>query len=274
MRLKDVSKFFDKTTARDAYGSTTFKCQIEPLDMYRTEGTRIKIRNMSTAPEVTIPARNVITIDGQNYLVSDGSKDHWNDTALRTRYVLQGADHLVSIRTIAQLLANTAGTDAYASIDFNKYSTDERDSSEYHPQYHIFFGGGETVPENAVLTTATGFYLVRNAYRTPAGLIDALSNQLDSPVTDAATFASRTYDPITDTYSDASSTVRCVRVRWQDSFAYLSQGSTKYERGDVQAFVPLSVTPKAGDKITLADGTWTILSVVTSEYHSLHLRRA
>ncbi len=77
MKLKNVSKFFDKTKAVDAYNSSySFKCQVEPLDMYRTEGTRIKIRNMSTAPEVVIPVRRVIKIDSQAYLVSDSSADH------------------------------------------------------------------------------------------------------------------------------------------------------------------------------------------------------
>ena len=61
MKLKNVSKFFDKTKAVDAYNALySFKCQVEPLDMYRTEGTRIKIRNMSTAPEVAIDRKSVV----------------------------------------------------------------------------------------------------------------------------------------------------------------------------------------------------------------------
>lgn len=276
MKLKDAARFFDKTVAKDAYtGLTAFRCQIEPLDMYRTEGTRIKVRNMSAAPGVVVPTRRVILVGSQRYLVSDSSTDEWEGEALRLRFVLQGADHEIQIRTIAQVLADTAGITAYASIDFNKYSTDERDNSDFHAQYHIFFGGAETVPENAIISTGTDHYLVRNSYLTPAGLIDALSNKLDAPVADTATFKVRAYDPITDTYTDTANAVRCVRVRWQDHFAYLSQGSADYERGDIQAFVPLSVTPKAGDTLTLADGTWHIVSsLALPEYHSLHLRRA
>jgi hypothetical protein len=42
----------------------------------------------------------------------------------------------------------------------------------------------------------------------------------------------------------------------------------------MQVFVPLSVTPKAGDAVTLPDGVWTILSgIQTTGYHSLHVRR-
>lgn len=275
MKLSAAARWFDKTVAQDAYSpAATFKCQLEPLDMYRTEGTRIKIRNMSTAPGVSIPERRAVRIDSQVYLVSDSSQDHWAGAALRNRHVLQGADDLVTIRSIGQVLSGAAGTSAYASVDFSKYGTDERDNSDYHPQYHIFFARTEVVPENTVLQSGAKYFLVRNSYVTPAGLVDALSNELDSPVTDSATFKSRAYNPVTDAHVETPTTVRCMRVRWQDSFAYLSQGSTKYERGDSQVFVPLSVSPKSGDRVALGDGVWEVLSVRTlADHHSLHVRR-
>lgn len=275
MKLKNVAKFFDKTKAVDAYNSRySFKCQVEPLDMYRTEGTRIKVRNMSTAPEVTVPARRAIKIDSQAYLVSDSSADHWSGESIRNRYVLQGADYVVEIRTIAQVLEDAPGVQAWASIDFNKYSTDERDSADYHPQYHIFLGEGAAT-EHAIIHTTERTYLVKNSYKTPSGLYDAICNELDDPVIDAATFKSRTYNPITDSFTDSSSTIRCIRLRWQDRFTYLSQASEKFERGDVQLFVPSSVTPKAADVVDLSDGPWRVVSVVDSGSHNLlHLRRA
>lgn len=276
MKLSAASRFFDRTVARDAYSPrSSFKCQLEPLDLYRMDGTRIKIRGMSTAPGLKIPARRVIEIDGQRYLVSDASSDQWAGEPVRDRYVIQGADYSVQIRTIPQVLDDAAGTTAYGSIDFNKYSTDERDSSEYHPQYHIFFGGTEIVEENYILTADGRSYLVKNAHRTTAGLKDALANLLDDPVIDAASFVSRAYNPITDTYTDTSTTVRCIRVRWQEHFNYLSQGSRKFERADMVVLMPLSVTPKAGDRVEIGGTPWEILSVVDrTGYQSLHIRRA
>ena len=140
MKLKNVSKFFDKTKAVDAYNALySFKCQVEPLDMYRTEGTRIKIRNMSTAPGVTIPARRVIKIDDQAYIVSDSSLDHWSGEAIRSRYVLQGADHVVEIRTIAQVLEDVSGVQAFASIDFS-CDIPENESNNGDTRHHDEFG--------------------------------------------------------------------------------------------------------------------------------------
>lgn len=274
MKLKSVSKFFDKTKAVDAYNSRySFRCQVEPLDMYRTEGTRIKIRNMSTAPEVVIPVRRVIKIDDQAYIVSDSSLDHWSGEAIRSRYVLQGADHVVEIRTIAQVLEDVAGVQAFASIDFNKYGTDERDSSEYHPQYHIYFGK-ETVEEDYVVHTTSSNYLVKNSYLTPAGIVDALANELDDPVVQVTVSTGRSYNPVTDSYTATTVSVRAVRVRWQEYFEYLTQGSTKYERGDVQLFVLPAVQAKAGDTVSIGDEDFKVLSHLDrTGYRTLHIRR-
>ena len=274
MKLKNVSKFFDKTKAVDAYNSSySFKCQVEPLDMYRTEGTRIKIRNMSTAPEVVIPARRVIKIDDQAYIVSDSSLDHWSGEAIRSRYVLQGADHVVEIRTVAQVLENVPGVQAFASIDFNKYGTDERDSSEYHPQYQIYFGK-ETVGEDVLIHTVDRNYLVKNSYLTPAGIVDALANELDDPVVQVTVSTGRSYNPVTDSYTATTVSVRAVLVRWQEYFEYLTQGSTKYERGDAQLFVLPAVQAKAGDTVSIGGEDFRVLSHLDrSGYRSLHIRR-
>ena len=274
MKLKSVSKFFDKTKAVDAYNSLySFKCQVEPLDMYRTEGTRIKIRNMSTAPEVVIPARRVIKIDDQAYIVSDSSLDHWSGEAIRSRYVLQGADHVVEIRTIAQVLEDVPGVQAFASIDFNKYGTDERDSSEYHPQYHIYFGK-ETVKKDALIHSTDSNYLVKNSYLTPAGIVDALANELDDPVVQVTVSTGRSYNPVTDSYTATTASVRAVLVRWQEQFSYLTQGSTKYERGDAQLFVLPAVQAKAGDIVSIGSEDFKVLSYLDKGgYRSLHIRR-
>ncbi len=274
MKLNNVSKFFDKTKAVDAYSALySFKCQVEPLDMYRTEGTRIKIRNMSTAPGVTIPARRVIKIDDQAYIVSDSSLDHWSGEAIRSRYVLQGADHVVEIRTISQVLEDVAGVQAFASIDFNKYGTDERDSSRYHPQYHIYFGK-ETVEEDYVVHTPSSNYLVKNSYLTPAGIVDALANELDDPVVQVSVSAGRAYDPVTDNYTATTSSVRAILVRWQEYLEYLTQGSTKYERGDAQLFVLPAVQTKAGDTVIISGEDFKVLSHLDrTGYRTLHIRR-
>lgn len=274
MNLHAVAVFFDRTPATDAYDSSVqFMCQTEPLEMYRTEGTRIKIREMSTGPAVTIPSRRAINIDGQVFLVSDVSKDHWEGTAIRHRYVIQGADHLVEPRTIPQLLNDEDGTQAWASVNYVKYSTDERDSSEYHSQYMITLGA-EQVGDEWLVDDGTNLYLVRESYTDTAGLRRALANKLIDPVK-TLTVTSRVFDPVTETWTGTSDTISAVVVRWQEHFEYLSQGSEKFERGDVQALVLSSVTLQPNDLVTLDSEDWKVLSTLDyTGYRSLHMRRA
>lgn len=278
MRLRDAAGFFDSTLAKDAYNPLTeFKCQVEPFDYVKIGGTSVKRRVMSTTPDVTVPARGVIDISGQRYLLSDASPDHWAGEIIRNRYVLQGADDLADITSVADLLLNVAGASAYASIEFNKYSTDERDNSRFHPQYNIYFSGTENVHTGDIVSvgsaSGTRYYLVRDAHKSMAGPMEALSNELEAPVIDSADFISKVYDPISDSYSGSTTAVRCIRVRWQDHFKYLTQDSTDYERGDIQLLVPTSVTPVAGDTVTLAEGVCRVLSVLPgSGYWSLHVR--
>jgi hypothetical protein len=276
MKLKAAARRFDKTTAADAYDPlVTFKCQIEPFDFYKIDGsTSVKRRIMSVAPGTVIPARRVILVGDQYFLVGTPGEDFWRDETIRNNYIIQGADFVVTVYTLEEFIAGDPGFTAYASIDFSKYAVDERDSSQWHPQYRIFFGNTEPITEYSVVESDGTFYLVRNASNTVSGILDARSNRIDGPVVDAAVFSAQTYDPISDSYTSTGLTVRCIRLRWQEHFEYLSVASEKFKAGDMQVLLPLSVTPKAGDRITLSDGEWVSVAVVTQPtYHMVHVRR-
>lgn len=275
MRLAKAASRFDNTVAGDAYDpAITFRCQLAPLDLYKIDGTAVKRRQMSAAPAVVMPARKVIDIDGQRYLVGDGSPDHWMGEVIRRNYVLQGADHLAELNTIQGVLTNGASSSAYASLDFNKYNTDERISSDYLPQYQLFFADSEAVEANTMVKIGAAWYLVKESYRSVSGLRVALANELLGSVVETINFGARTYDPVTDTYTSAGASVKVIRVRWTEHFKYMSQGSTKYEAGDQQVFMPKTVTPKPSDILPLYDGVWHVQSVVDEGgFWGCHVRR-
>lgn len=276
MKLKNVAKFFDRTRARDAYDTTkSFRCQLEPFDYYKLDGAVVKRRVMSTAPDIQIPARRVIDIDGQRYLVGDPAEDHWEGKKIRRRYVLQGADHVAEVRSIPDVLSGAPGALAFASVEFNKYGTDERDNSDFHPQYHIYFSESESVPENSIITASGRNYLVRNSHRTVSGLVDALSNEIGHTLVQTAELRSRTYVPTTDSYLETTpQTVACIVLRWQEHFRYLSAGSEDYQRGDLQVLAADSVSFRPSDVVSIAGVPWTVLSSIAEDgYTSLHVRR-
>ena len=275
MRLLDAARRFDKTTATDAYSATTFKCQFEVLAYSKIDGVAVKKRQISTASSVTIPARRVVTIHGQTYLVGHGAPDFWNDDTIRLNYVVQGADGLANLTTIADELAGTAPGTAYAALAFAKYLPDAEDSSKYPPQYQVFLSGTESAPADSLIYLNSVWYLVKESYVSTSGLRVSLANVVESPNFEMAAFTSRVYAPLTDTYVDTPSAIKVFRIKWAEHFEYLSKATEQYERGDLTVMMLKAVTPDPPDTLTLSDGVWRILSAQDEGLTwSCHARRA
>ena len=274
MKLSNIAGKFDNTVATDAYGSYSFKCQLAPLELFKIDGVAVKKRSLSTTANVAMPARGVVSIDGENYLVGTGTPDFWKGSVIRRNYVVQGADGLATLNSIAGALAQTGETTAYAAHLFARYLPESADSSKYPPQYQVFLAGVEVAPANSLVTISGQTYLIKESYVSTSGLRIALANMLDEPLFETISFGAKTYDPVTDTYTSAASSVRIMRVKWQEHFHYLTIGSTNYERGDQQIFFLKSATPKPSDMLTLSDGVWRVLSVLDEGTHwSVHVRR-
>lgn len=279
MKLSNIAKKFDTTKAVDAYAdpllAVPFYCQLAPLELFKIDGVAVKKRSLSTAPDVVLPARGVASIDGEAYLIGTGTPDFWKGKVIRRNYVVQGADGIASLTSISDALANTAPVTAYAAMLFSRYLPESADSSKYPPQYQLFLAGTEPAPANSLVTLMGATYLVKDSYVSASGLRIALANLLAEPVFETIPFGSRSYDPVTDTYSSTGSSVKIMRVKWQEHFHYLTNASSNYERGDQQVFMLKAGTPKPSDNLTLSDGVWRVVSVLDEgAMWSVHVRRS
>lgn len=274
MKLSQIVHRFNDTLATDAYGTDTFMCQFEPLSFSKIDGVAIKKRQITVTPDVAVPTRGAITIDGQVYLVGHGAPDYFKGEAIRVTLIIQGADALANLTTIANALVDAAPTQAYAALVFSKYMPEANDNSKYPPQYQVFLAGSESAPSDSLIQMDTRWFLVKQSYLSTSGLRVALANELELPTFETISFGSQTYDPLTDTYTGSTSSVKILRVKWSEHFTYLSLGSATYQRGDMQVFVPKAVTPKVSDTLTLSDGVWRILAVQNESTWSCHVRRA
>lgn len=264
MDLALAASYFDDIVASDAYDPlTTFLCQVDPLNLFKVDATAVRRREIMCDPSVAIPARKAIAIGGEIFLVGDASPDYFQGECIRKNYVVQGAEHLASFTSVAGELGSVAGTPSYVSVDFNKFSTDQRFSSEYAAQYEIFAGGSEPIPE--LIKIAADVYHVRGERKSTSGFLILESNLLPAPVFETITAKSRTYNPATDTWSEVTTSIKVFRVRYTEDFKYITDASIKYERGDSTVHVLKSaLTPKSGDKVTLSDGTHNVLSILDS----------
>jgi len=275
--LADVSGFFDDTVFKDAYGTATFKGQIDPFQLFTVDGAKVVRRSASVLPGVQIPPRRTVKVGRQVYLIGDETDDHFDGEEIRTNFVLMGANFLATVRSIPDALADAPGLQAWVSRDWNKDEIDSRDSAQRISQYHLFFSRTENIPKQAVIEIDGLTYFVKETHRALSGLTDALSNELEGPVYETVSYGTRTYNAVTDTYSSAPTSVRVLRLRWQEAFKYLTQGSTDYERGD-QILMMLkagSPTPKTADIVPLSDGGFRVLGFKDEGLHwSIHARRA
>ena len=278
MRLYRAARRGDTVTATDAYvttpGAPSFKCQLAPLELFRVEGTRIKIRQLSTAPDVTIPARGVIRINNDVFLIGHGVTDYWKGQPIRLNYVTQGVDGLATVTTIEGALAGNPGVQAYASAEFSRYMPEGADSSKYPPQYEVFLAESEAIDADMLVSLNGVWYLVKESYKSPSGVRVALSNVLEEPVFETVSFSVNTYDAINDETPAVTTSHPIMRVKWTEHYNYLSIGSETYERGDQQVFMLKTASPKPSDTLTLSDGVWRILAVQNEGTRwSCHVRR-
>lgn len=276
MKLHKVANEYNTLTVSDAYGVGTFKAQFDPLSLSKIDGVQVRKRSISTAPDVVVPARGVVRINGDEYLIGEGAPDFWENSIIRKTYVIQGADGLANLTSVAGKLANTAPATAYAALAFSKYLPDANDNSRMPPQYQVFLAGSENAPADSLIELGTSTYLVKQSYISTSGLRIALANALDEPVFETINYNAQTYDPVTDTYSGATTSVKIMRVKWSEHYTYLTKADETYQRGDVQGMVLKSAMPaaKESDVLALSDGSWRVLSVQDEGATlSMHLRR-
>jgi len=278
MNLFNVARFGDTQSVTDAYNPMlpAFYVGFDPLSYSKIDGTSVTKRMISAAPSVVIPNRGCISIDGTEYIVGYGSPDYFKGSKIRVNYVIQGADGLANLTSVAGKLANTAPATAYAALAFSKYLPDANDNSRMPPQYQVFLAGSENAPADSLIELGTSTYLVKQSYISTSGLRIALATALDEPVFETINYNAQTYDPVTDTYSGATTSVKIMRVKWSEHYTYLTKADETYQRGDVQGMVMKSAmaAAKESDVLALSDGSWRVLSVQDEGATlSMHLRR-
>lgn len=277
MRLHTVAAKHDTVKAKDANGTATIKCQLAPLELFKIDGVAVKKRQLSTAPDVVMPARGVLNIDGDNYLVGTGTPDYWRGTKIRMNYVIQGTDGIASLQSVAAALRGDAPVSAHAALLFSRYLPESADSSKYPPQYQVFLAGTEASPADSLIYMAGDWYLVKESYLSNSGLRIAMANVVNGTVFETISYEAKTYVPVSDTMVTVTTPVKVMRVKWQEHFHYMTRADETYQRGDIQVLVLKSAMPtaKASDELPMSDGPWRVLSVQDEgEILSMHLRRA
>jgi hypothetical protein len=278
MRLAQVAKYFDKVLCQDAFNlSSYFYGQLDLYDDSRRDGATVVRRILSVANDVVIPARRVLLIHGDYWLVGMHEADSYRGEVIRDKHVLHHAQGPCTIATPAQALT-TGGVSSYGSKLWVKDMKELEVSSKLTSFYNIYLPSTEDVERGQVITLGGRVHLVRNTFVSAAGFRVAEGDELEEAAIVAGTFYPQVYAPATDSRTDgAGVALNVLRFRFQDNYAYTAESAEKFVSGDIRAMIAKGLTaaePAPTDRLALPDGSWSVVSV-SDEGTSwgLHLRR-
>jgi hypothetical protein len=263
LTLADASRYFDRTPISDPYTSTLlFYAQIDPYqDAMRDSATAYR-RIMSVAPGTSMPASRLVMILGSTWIVGDSETDGMS-VAHRDKYVIHPAPSLLSVRGLNGFVTGGAPVTSWGDMVWLKDAKEELSSSRTNPMYTVYLPTSAVLAEYDVITMGTTNYLVGPPHDQASGVLSATCAKVEyAPVN--ATLATRTYDPVQGLYTSAvTTTVKCLRVRWQSLYLYGSQGDAKYQEGDCSLVFPAGTLLATKDRVTLGDQVWSVLAVET-----------
>jgi hypothetical protein len=278
--LAQAASYFDLTVCTDAYSPfSAFYGQMDVFDDSKRDGVTVDRRVLSVAPTVVIPARRVVTIANEQWIVGVGQADHFQGAKIRDKYVLHKSDGAVAIGTPAQHLKGGT-TSSYGAHLWVKDSKEMEVSSTLRSFLNIYLSTTEAPLPGHIISLLGRYNLVRNVFLSAAGFQVAECNQLASDTLQAATYTARTgYNQATDAFTEGTpKSLNLFKARFQDDYEYASKAADKMEPGDMRVLIAAAdvATPAANDKVTIAGVVW---KVITPEAEgattwNLHLRRA
>lgn len=278
MRMAAVSRFFDLEQAYDGYsGAATFKCQFSSFDDAAADGTTNRRRGMSVSHGTTLPARRVVRLSDQRWIISDPTDDSFQDVTVRVNYNLRKATHLLSVLTPAQAALASSGVATYAQLYYFKDTSNAQSETEYSTFWNAFFARAEAVVEGTFFRDADQkLYRVRQSYMASEGFVVAQTDQLEDDARQAAVFATGAYDPVTDSF--AAGTVNAHVIQFDPTQYSKRQvpGLPERKAGDRSVFVAASaLTPKVGMTFTMLSAKWQIVALLAEQdAWALQVRRA
>ena len=265
MRIHAAATRFNKMPCNDGYSGTfLFNGQILLYDDSRRDSEGGERRIIELAPDLTPPSRRVIEAHGTRYIMGHGFDDSMLGRVIRCKYIAHEATHLATFYTLQQLCQNTAGTSAWAARAWVKDSKEIDESSDMIGVNHIHMSTSEAVAPTNIILFDGGYNIVRKTTKGPAGTLVVTCDEVPEPAIETATLNNVVYDPINETSTVTTTSIRVLRLRWQSLFEYRDAASPTFNPEDLQVVIAKTVaTPKIGATLVLSDGDHQITSIMS-----------
>ena len=264
MNLLRAACYFDRLTCRDAYGSASFRAQMDVYDDATWDGPSSVRRILSTSPDVRISERGALSIGDKTWIVGESHPDYFKGKVIRVKYTLHQADGLASSRSFGEWPDDAPGHAVFAARTYVRSAKEVEISSGLFTVYEVFFAREEKdkLPDPGVISLEGQDFIFHDPYFTEGGFLAARCSFLPEPRA-VARYRSRQYDPVADTWTESAKDIPALVLRWQEHYHYLARYAVKYEEGDKQVLLrKTDVTDLVvGDRLTIGGQEFSVVDV-------------
>lgn len=285
MKLLAAAKYFDRDSVYDAYtGLLLFKGQFASYDGSQPDGSFSRRRTVSVAPNVVHPARSVVQVHGEKWIVGEFITDGFFDAPIRKTASAKQVTDLFTFLTPGQAAlgvttATPALVSAYGQERYLKDTVNTPTTSDYSPQYEITFGPNEVVPDEYFLRSPNDLYHIRTTYRALEGFTVATADLIGATDYGENKYVTAVFgggiDPITELPAAGTTTTGILLYAYKLYF-HATEADPKNNQGDKTLIVAKSaVTPVNGAPVTIDSEAYRIFGITS--YHdswNLRVRRA
>ena len=265
MRLHAAAKHFNRMPCNDGYtGAFLFNGQIILFDDSKRDSEGAERRILELAPEIVPPARRVVEAHGVRYIIGHGYDDSALGGVIRRKFIAHEATYLATWRTLQQVCENAAGTLAWAAKAWIKDSKEIDESSDMVGVNHLHMATTEAVAVTNIVYFDGVYHIVRKTTKGSAGTLVLTCDEVPEPAIETASLKTGAYDPINETMSITTTSVRVLRLRWQSLFEFRDTLAGPFRPEDLQVVIAKSAaTPAVGATLTLSDGDYQVNSVMS-----------
>lgn len=275
--MHDIACHFDTDPFYDAYTAAfAFFGQATTFNEASRDGSVVKRRVLSVKPGANIPARRVISVYGEIWLVGDSNTDGFDSTPIRQVHWLKKSNAGVFIRTPGQLLSGAVVAQAYANMDYLKDTVNGVTDAEYDVFWEVYVTPTENSDKGMYITWGSRLLRVRSAHLDLSGLVAIQADEVDVPnVVTVVTDVGGTYNPVTETTTGGGPTnYPAILIDAYKLYRYQTEADPKVLSGDMYLVVQTSTPSEVGRVFTFNGSKWQVIAKTPElDAYCLHIRK-
>jgi hypothetical protein len=277
MEFSAVTSFFNNDPVHDAYTSEFIcYCHSKAHNDQSSAGATIRRRTMTTEVGDTMPARGVVMLLGDPWLVGHSNVDSFQGEAVRRVWGLKRGTDAMRRLTPAEACAGAPGMLVYTQKELYRDMQNVKSFSDWDPLWSINInpldGAGA---RGAFFRQGAALFRVRGQYMEVDGLLVLEADEFEPDALQEATFITTgKLNLVTDTLESIGNTLPVIQADSLKFYRYRTQVEADSQPGDRVVFVAAaSAAPQPGSELTMLGQTWRVLtSIIELDARVLRVR--